>query len=225
MDIELGKGKTARRVYGFDEISLSPSIITINPDDTDTSIQIAWRKLDIPILASAMDSVVSPQTAALMSQYGGLGALNLQGLQFRFEDADAKLKEIAACKSPAEYVALAQRLYDTPLKEELVKHRIQEVKKRGGIPVVSSIPQRAAELGPIARDAGAEIFIVQSTVISTKHKSTQTELLDLPSFCKEMDIPILVGNCVSYPVALTLMATGVAGVLVGVGAGHACTSR
>ena len=224
MDIELGKGKSARRAYGFDEISLSPSIITLNPEDTDIRIQIANRTLEIPIIASAMDSVVSPQTAILMSKNGGLGCLNLQGLQFRYEDADAKLKEIAAV-STKEYIAVAQRLYDVPIKKELIRERIQEVKKAGALVAVSSIPQKAAELAPLARDAGADIFIVQSTVISTKHKSTQRELLDLHDFCKRTEIPVLVGNCVSYPVALTLMQTGVAGILVGIGPGHACTSR
>jgi IMP dehydrogenase len=222
--IELGKGKSVRRVYGFDEISLVPSIITINPDDTDVSTKIAGFDLKIPILASAMDGVVSPRTAVLMSELGGIGVLNLQGLWSRYEDAEAKLKKISEV-SPQEYVGLMQKLYKEPVKKELVEKRIKEIKSKGAITAVSSIPQEAVELGKVAKKAGADIFVLQSTVISTKHRSSTSEPLELDKFCKMMEIPVLVGNCVTYEVALTLMGTGIAGVLVGIGPGAACTSR
>ncbi|MFH1683908.1 MAG: GuaB3 family IMP dehydrogenase-related protein [Candidatus Margulisiibacteriota bacterium] len=224
MDIALGKSKKTRRAYGFDEISLVPSIVTINPDDTDVSVEIGGKKLEIPIIASAMDGVVSPKTAVLMSKLGGLGVLNLQGVWSRYEDADKILKQIASV-SKEEYVPLMQKLYQEPIKKELIQKRIKEIKDGGGIAAVSSIPQDALELGPIVRDAGVDIFVVQSTVLSTKHKSSSSKPLDLKKFCAEMKIPILVGNCVTYEVALTLMGTGVAGVLVGIGPGAACTSR
>src|SRR3989338_692335 len=224
MDIELGRAKKTRRAYGFDEISLCPSIITINPDDTDISVKIGGKKLDVPIIASAMDGVVSPKTAALMSQFGGLGVLNLQGVWARYEDAEKQLEKIAAV-SKEEYVPLMQKMYLEPIKKELVAKRIKEIKAAGGIAAVSSIPQDAIELGPIARDAGVDIFVVQSTVLSTKHKSKSSAPLDLKKFCAEMKVPVIVGNCVTYEVALTLMGTGVAGVLVGIGPGAACTSR
>jgi IMP dehydrogenase len=224
MEIALGKSKKTRRAYGFDEISLVPSIITINPDDADVSVEIGGKKLDIPIIASAMDGVVNPKTAILMSKLGGLGVLNLQGVWSRYEDADKILKQIASV-SKDEYVPLMQKLYQEPIKKELIIKRIKEIKKGGGIAAVSSIPQDALELGPITRDAGADIFVLQSTVISTKHKSSTSKPLDLKEFCKMMKIPVLVGNCVTYEVALTLMGTGVAGVLVGIGPGAACTSR
>ena len=224
MDISLGKAKKTRRAYGFDEISLVPSIITINPDDTDVSVEIGGKKFDIPILASAMDGVVSPQTAILMSQYGGLGVLNLQGVWARYDDAEKVLKKISSV-SNEEYVPLMQKVYQEPIKKELVIKRIKEIKDGGGIAAVSSIPQDALALGPIARDAGVDMFFVQSTVLSTKHKSSTSKPLDLKEFCQEMKIPVLVGNCVTYEVALTLMGTGVAGVLVGIGPGAACTSR
>lgn len=216
--------KEPRRAYGFDEISLVPSIITINPDDTDVSVEIGRKKFDIPIIASAMDGVVSPKTAVLMSKLGGLGVLNLQGVWAKYEDAEKALEKISTVPKE-EYVPLMQKLYLEPTKNELVIKRIKEIKAGGGIAAVSSIPQEALELGPIARDAGADIFVVQSTVLSTKHKSTTSEPLDLKKFCAEMKIPVLVGNCVTYEVALTLMGTGVAGVLVGIGPGAACTSR
>jgi IMP dehydrogenase len=224
MEIKLGKGKAVRRAYGFDEISLVPSIITINPEDTDISVEIGGKKFEIPIIASAMDGVVSPKTAVLMSKLGGLGVLNLQGVWSRYEDANKILNEISSV-SKEEYVPLMQKLYKEPIKKELIIKRIKEIKDNKGIAAVSSIPQDALELGPIARDAGVDLFVIQSTVISTKHKSTTSKPLDLSKFCKTMKIPVLVGNCVTYEVALTLMGTGVAGVLVGIGPGAACTSR
>lgn len=224
METELGKAKKTRRTYGFDEISLVPSIITINPDDTDLSVEIGGKKFQVPIIASAMDGVVSPKIAILMSKLGGLGVLNLQGVWSRYEDAEKVLEKIASV-SKEEYVSLMQKLYQEPVRKDLVIKRIKEIKAGGGIAAVSSIPQEALELGPIARDAGIDIFVVQSTVLSTKHKSKTSEPLDLKKFCADMKVPVLVGNCVTYEVALTLMGTGVAGVLVGIGPGAACTSR
>ena len=221
---ELGRAKKTRRAYGFDEISLAPSIVTINPEDTDLSVKIGKYKFELPIIAAAMDGVVSPKTAVLMSKLGGLGVLNLQGVWARYEDADKVLQQIAAV-AKEEYVSLMQKLYLEPIKKELIKKRIKEIKDAGGIAAVSSIPQDAIEFGPIARDAGVDIFVVQSTVLSTKHKSTSSAPLDLKKFCGELKIPVIVGNCVTYEVALTLMGTGVAAVLVGIGPGAACTSR
>jgi len=224
MEVELGKGKKSRRAYGLDEISLCPSIVTINPEDTDVSVEIGGKKFETPILASAMDGVVSPKIAILMSRLGGLGVLNLQGVWTRYDDAEKVLEKISSV-SKEEYVPLMQKLYLEPIKKELVIKRIKEIKAGGGIAAVSSIPQEALELGPLARDAGVDIFVVQSTVLSTKHKSSSSEPLDLKKFCEMMKVPVLVGNCVTYEVALTLMGTGVAGVLVGIGPGAACTSR
>ena len=224
MQTELGRAKKTRRVYGFDEISLVPSIVTVNPDDTDVSVEIGGKKLEVPILASAMDGVISPKTAALMSKLGGLGVLNLNGVWTRYDNAEEILKQISSV-SKDEYVPLMQKLYQEPIKKELVAQRIKEIKNAGGIAAVSSVPQDALELGAIAKKAGVDIFVLQSTVISTKHKSSTSEPIDLKKFCDMMEIPVLVGNCVTYSVALTLMGTGVAGVLVGIGPGAACTSR
>ncbi|MFH1542616.1 MAG: GuaB3 family IMP dehydrogenase-related protein, partial [bacterium] len=224
MENILGKGKKTRRVYGFDEISLVPSIVTVNPEDTDVSFELSGKKFEIPILASAMDGVISPKTAALMSKYGGLGVLNLNGVWTRYENAEEILKQISSV-SKDEYVPLMQKVYLEPIKNELVTKRIKEIKALGGVAAVSSVPQDAKELGPIARDAGVDYFVLQSTVISTKHKSSTSKPIDLKEFCAMMKIPVLVGNCVTYEVALTLMGTGVAAVLVGIGPGAACTSR
>ena len=224
MDSNLGKGKTARRTYGFDEIALAPSIITINPEDTDISVEIAGHELKVPIIASAMDSVVSPETAAMMTKIGGLGVLNLQGVWTRYEDAEKVLDKISKA-TPAEYVPLMQKIYSEGVKKELISKRIKEIKKLGGIAAVSSIPQHAKELGEAARDAGADVFVLQSTVISTKHRSKRSSPLDLSKFCKDIKIPVILGNCATYDVALDLMATGIAALLVGIGPGAACTTR
>lgn len=224
MEIELGKGKKVRRAYGFDEIALVQSIKTIDPEDVDTSIEIGGIKISAPIIASAMDSVVDPKTAALMSQYGGLGVINLQGVQTRYEDADAILDKIAAA-SREEYVTLMQKIYLEPVKTSLIEKRVKQIKEKGGIAAVSVTPQAAAEYGPIAAKAGADIIVIQATVVSTIHKSKTFATLDLKKFCKEVKIPVIVGNCVTYEVALSLMETGVAAILVGIGPGAACTSR
>jgi IMP dehydrogenase len=224
MESMLGKGKKTRRTYGLDEISLCPSIVTINPDDTDISVKIGSHKFQLPVIASAMDGVVSPRTAVLLGQLGGLGVLNLQGLWTRYENAEEKLAQIASV-SKEEYVPLMQKLYEEPMKDELVIRRIKEIKDAGVITAVSSIPQQAKKLGALAKKAGADIFVIQSTVISTKHKSKDSEPLNLLDFTKEMGIDVWVGNCVTYDVALTLMGTGVKAVLVGIGPGAACTSR
>lgn len=224
METELGKGKRTRRAYGFDEIALAPSVITINPDDTDIKVEIAGKKLDIPIIASAMDSVVSPETAILMSELGGFGVLNLQGVWARYEDADKILKQIAEV-DVTKYVELMQKVYEEPVKKELAAKRIKEIKSKGAITAVSSIPQFAKELGPLSAEAGADIFVLQSTVISTKHRSSRSEPLDLKDFCEDLPIPVIVGNCATYDVALELMTRGVAAVLVGIGPGAACTTR
>ena len=224
METELGRGKRSRRTYGFDEISLAPSIITVNPDDVDISTTIAGIKLKLPIIASAMDGVVSPKTAILMSKYGGLGVLNLQGVWAKYENADEILEKISSV-SKEEYIKLMQEIYLEPSKPKLVEKRIKEIKDAGAKVAVSSIPQQALDFGPLAAKAGADIFFIQATVFSTKHKSTGSKMLILPEFIDQMKIPVVVGNCATYDVALDLMKNGASAVLVGIGPGAACTSR
>lgn len=224
METELGRGKRTRRTYGFDEIALVPSIITVNPDDVDISTSIAGLKLKVPVIASAMDGVVSPKTAILMGKYGGLGVLNLQGIWTRYENAEEILDQITSV-SKEEYIGLMQKVYLEPVKTKLVEKRIKEIKEAGVRVAVSSIPQQAMELGPVAAKAGADVFFIQATVFSTKHKSSSSELLVLQEFCEEIKVPVIVGNCSTYDVALDLMKNGAAAVLVGIGPGAACTSR
>jgi IMP dehydrogenase len=224
-EIQIGRGKSARRAYGFDEIALVPGALTLDFELCDVSTEIGKHKLQIPIIASAMDSVVNVKIAGILGKLGGLGVINLQGLQTRYEDPTAAYKEIANCDN-SQFVDLMQKLYAAPVQEKLIAERIKQIKAQGVLAVASLTPNVAMQWGPIAQDAGLDILVVQSTVTGLKHMSTQGNTqLDLKHFCQEMKIPVIVGNCVTYEAAFQLFETGVAGLLCGVGPGAACTSR
>lgn len=229
MGMWIGRNRKARVTYGFDEIALVPGDITINPAEVDTSFQIprpdgSHIKLSVPILASAMDGVTDVRFCIEMGKLGGLGVINLEGVQTRYEDPADVLDRIAKADKDS-VTELIQKAYLEPVKPELISRRIQELKKAGVLAAVSSIPQKAQEFGRIAQEAGADVFVVQSTVSTVRHISTQYKSLDLAAFCQELNIPVIIGNAVTYNVTLELMACGVAGVLIGVGPGAACTSR
>ncbi|GAP96319.1 GuaB3 family IMP dehydrogenase-related protein [Leptolyngbya sp. NIES-2104] len=225
MDIQIGRGKTARRAYGFDEIALSPGQRTLDPKLADTRWTIGGIERKIPIIASAMDGVVDVSMAVKLSQLGALGVLNLEGIQTRYEDPNPILDRIAAVGT-TEFVPLMQELYSQPIKPELIEKRIQEIKSQGGIVAVSATPAGASQFGQIAAKAGADLFFIQATVVSTAHLSPESiDPLDLAKFCEEMPIPVILGNCVTYEVTLNLMKAGAAAILVGIGPGAACTSR
>ncbi|MEK8022428.1 MAG: GuaB3 family IMP dehydrogenase-related protein [Candidatus Hydrogenedentota bacterium] len=220
----IGMNRKARRAYGFDEVALVPGQRTINPEEVDISFSIGSIKFGIPIIASAMDGVVDPHFATTMSKLGGLAVLNLEGVQTRYDNPASILTEISSA-DPDTATKLIQRLYDTPVKPELIGQRIGEIKKAGGIAAVSAIPQKAEQYLPLAEEAGVDLFFIQSTVATVRHISTQYKTLDLASFCKRAKVPVVVGNSVTYEMALELMAAGPAGLLIGIGPGAACTSR
>lgn len=229
MGMWIGRNRKARVTYGFDEIALVPGEVTINPAEVDTSFEIPKPdgdaiKLTIPILASAMDGVTDVKFCIEMGKLGGLGVINLEGVQTRYEDPAEVLDNITKADTK-EVTELIQKAYLEPIKPKLITKRIQELKKAGVLAAVSSIPQKAEEFGRIAQEAGADIFVIQSTVSTVRHISTQYKSLPLAAFCKEMKIPVIIGNAVTYKVTIELMECGVAGVLVGVGPGAACTSR
>ncbi len=225
MNIQIGRGKTARRAYGIDEIALVPGQRTLDPSLADTSWRIGNIEREIPIIASAMDGVVDVRMAVLLSQLGAMGVLNLEGIQTRYADPEPILQRIASVGKD-EFVTLMQELYAEPIKSELIEQRIGEIKQQGGIAAVSATPVGASKYGSVVAKAGADIFFVQATVVSTAHLSPESVTpLDLASFCREMPIPVVLGNCVTYEVALNLMKAGAAGVLIGIGPGAACTSR
>lgn len=220
----IGIGRRARRCYGFDEVALVPGMQTINPAEVDTSWQIYGRKFKVPILAAAMDGVVDVKFAVAMGKLGGIAVLNLDGIQTRYNNPEEVLERIAKA-SPDEATKLVQNVYLEPIKEKLISKRIQEIKSKKVPAVVSCIPQNAQKFAEIAQNAGCDIFVVQSTVTTTRHISKQYKALDLEKFCKSFKMPIILGNCVTYEVTLELLQTGCAGLLIGIGPGAACTTR
>lgn len=225
MDIQIGRGKTARRAYGIDEIALVPGQRTLDPKLAETRWQLGGVEREIPIIASAMDGVVDVGMAVRLSQLGALGVLNLEGIQTRYADPNPVLDRIASV-GKSEFVTLMQELYAEPIKPELIEQRIHEIKQQGGVAAVSATPIGATKYGAAVAKAGADLFFIQATVVSTAHLAPESVVpLDLAHFCQEMPIPVILGNCVTYEVALNLMKAGAAGILVGIGPGAACTSR
>lgn len=220
----IGIARRARRCYGFDEIALVPGSRTINPPEVDMSFSIGGMKFKIPIVAAAMDGVVDVKFAAEMSRLGGLAVLNLDGVQTRYENPEDVLEQISKA-TPQEATALIQTVYQTPIKEKLVAKRVKEIKQKKGIACVSCIPAHAEKFAKYAVSAGADMFVVQSTVTTLKHVAQQYKSLDLAKFIKQVKIPVIIGNCVTYETTLELMETGPAGLLIGVGPGAACTTR
>ncbi|MDQ6915775.1 MAG: GuaB3 family IMP dehydrogenase-related protein [Actinomycetota bacterium] len=224
MEVEIGRGKKARRAYGFDDIAIVPSRRTRDPDDVDISWKLGDYRFELPLLAAAMDGVVSPEIAGILGKLGGLAVLNLEGIYTRYEDADAQLERIA--ELPKEVATREmQEIYAEPIKPELIAQRVEEIKAQGVVAAASLTPQRVLKHYETALEAGLDILVIQGTVVSAEHVSETTEPLNLKEFIASLDVPVVAGGCASYHTGLHLMRTGAAGVLVGVGPGAACTTR
>ena len=224
MEVEIGIGKSGRRAYGFDDIAIVPSRRTRDPEDVDISWEIDAFKLDLPVIGAAMDGVLSPAIATQMGNLGGIGCLNLEGMWTRYEDPDALLEEIAAL-TPDKATRRMQEIYAEPIREDLIGRRIREIKDAGVIACASLTPQRVEQYAKFVLEAELDLLVIQGTVVSAEHVSKTVEPLNLKRFIREFDIPVIVGGCASYSTALHLMRTGAVAVLVGVGPGHACTTR
>jgi IMP dehydrogenase len=224
MEVEIGRGKKARRAYGFDDIAIVPSRRTRDPDDVDITWTLGPYRFELPLLASAMDGVVSPETAGTLGRLGGLAVLNLEGIWTRYEDADAQLERIGSLDRD-EATREMQEIYAEPVKPELIAQRIEEIKSHGVVAAASLTPQRVEQHYELALDAGLDILVIQGTVISAEHVSSSGHVLNLKEFVREVPVPVVLGGCASYHTGLHLMRTGAAGVLVGVGPGAACTTR
>lgn len=220
----IGRGRKARRAYGFDEIAICPGTLTINPNEVDVSWELGGQKFDIPIIAAAMDGVVSPAFSILMGKLGGLAVLNLEGVWTRYEDPGSILSEIANT-TPERATELVQQLYQPPIQEALISRRVEEIKKAGVAAIVSSIPQKAERYAALCEEAGCDIFVVQSTVSTVRHQSTEYKTLDLHKFIAGTKMKVMIGNCVTYETSLEIMECNPAAVIIGVGPGAACTSR
>ncbi|MFM9043841.1 MAG: GuaB3 family IMP dehydrogenase-related protein [bacterium] len=224
MEVEIGRGKKARRAYGFDDIAIVPSRRTRDPDEIDITWTLGPYRFELPLLASAMDGVVSPETAGVIGKLGGLAVLNLEGIWCRYEDADERLQEIS--EAPVEQATrMMQEIYAEPVKPELIGKRVEEIKAMGAVACGSLTPQKVTAWHQEALDAGLDILVIQGTVISAEHVSNASEPLNLKEFIGGLPIPCVVGGCASYNTGLHLMRTGAVGVLVGVGPGAACTTR
>jgi IMP dehydrogenase len=224
VEVEIGRGKKGRRAYGFDDIAIVPSRRTRDPDDVDISWTLGHYRFELPLLASAMDGVVSPATAVQIGVQGGLGVLNLEGIWSRYDDADAQLERIAK-SPPHEVTGLMQEIYEAPVDPALIAKRVEEIKAAGAVAAGSLTPQKVTEYYEVALEAGLDVLVIQGTVISAEHVSSKSEPLNLKEFIAEVPVPCIVGGCASYNTGLHLMRTGAAGVLVGVGPGAACTTR
>lgn len=224
MEFELGRGKRARRAYGFDEVALVPGTVTINPAEIEVGFALDGLEFAIPILASAMDGVVDVPFATAMGREGGLAVLNLDGVQTRYEDPTEVIQAIA--DSPREEInVLLQKIYSSPVQDGLVGQRVEQIKASGVACAVSTSPNSAERRGSIVQEAGADVLFVQGTVLTARHISRSYKQLSFKELTASLDIPVVVGNCVDYTTALELMDTGIRGLLVGVGPGAACTSR
>ncbi len=224
MEVEIGRGKKGRRAYGFDDIAIVPSKRTRDPDDIDITWTLGPYRFELPLVASAMDGVVSPRTAGIVGQLGGLAVLNLEGVFTRYEDAEAQLERIAHLP-PERATRAMQEIYQKPVVPELVAERVREIKSQGVVAAASLTPQRVSRYYEIALEAGLDVLVIQGTVISAEHVSVTSEPLNLKEFIREVPVPVVVGGCASYSTGLHLMRTGAVGVLVGVGPGAACTTR
>jgi IMP dehydrogenase len=224
VEIEIGIGKSGRKAYGFDDIAIVPSRRTRDPDDVDISWEVDAFRFELPLVASAMDAVVSPRSAIEVARLGGLAVLNLEGLQTRYDDPESILAEIAELPDDRA-TARMQEMYGEEIKEELIYKRIREVKDAGHVAAASLTPQKVERFHKLALEAELDILVIQGTVVSAEHVSSRTEPLNLKRFISTYEIPVMVGGCASYSTALHLMRTGAVGVLVGVGPGAACTTR
>ena len=223
-EIEIGRAKRGRRAWSFDDIAIVPSRRTRDPEDVSTAWQIDAYRFEIPVLAAPMDSVMSPATAVQLGRYGGLGVLDLEGLWTRYEDPTDMLAEVAALEDGAA-IRRMQAMYAEPVKPELITARLQEMRAAGVTVAGSLSPQRTREFAKTVVDAGVDMFVIRGTTVSAEHVSGQAEPLNLKEFIYELDVPVIVGGCATYPAALHLMRTGAAGVLVGFGGGAAHTTK
>lgn len=210
--------------YGFDEVSLVPGNITIDPRDVDISTTIGEVNLEVPILGAAMDGVIGPKTAVALGKLGALGVLNLEGVFTRYTDPESVIDELIT-KSPEEVTPFLQKIYQEPIKEELVAKRVEEIKAEGVLAAASCTPSRADTIGKVAEESGLDLIVIQSTVTTLRYLSSSQKPFDLARFCRESKIPVVVGNCATYEVALEMMRAGASGILVGIGPGAACTTR
>ena len=189
MEIEIGRGKKARRAYGFDDIAIVPSRRTRDAEDVDIGWKLGPYLVELPLLASAMDGVVSPSTAIALGRMGGIGVLNLEGIWGRYDDAGKQLEEIAGLEK-GEATRRMQEIYQEPVKPDLMAQRVREIKAAGVLAAASLTPQRVRQNYEAVLEAGLDILVIQGTVVSAEHVSTVVEPLNLKEFIAALPVPV-----------------------------------
>src|SRR6476659_5441973 len=217
-------GKAGRRAYELGDVSILPARRTRDLDAVDVQWEVDAFTFPLPIMAAAMDSVVSPATAVRIGELGGVAALHLEGLWTRYEDPEPLLDEIAGLE-PERATARIREIYAEPIKPTLIGERIREIRKAGVVSCAAITPQRLSTHADDLLAAELDLLVIQASVVSAEHVTKDADPLNLKTFVRRFDIPVIVGGCGSYQAALHLMRTGAAGILVGVGPGHACTTR
>ncbi|HUR51880.1 MAG TPA: GuaB3 family IMP dehydrogenase-related protein [Mycobacteriales bacterium] len=222
--IEIGIGKTGRRAYGFDDIAIVPSRRTRDPEDVSLAWEIDAYRFELPLMASPMDGVMSPDSVVALGKLGALGVLDLEGLWTRYDEPEPYLDEISSLP-PERAVDRMREIYRAPIQADLITARVKQIRESGVTVAASLTPQRTVQFAQTVIDAGVDLFVIQGTVVSAEHVSSREEPLNLKRFIAELDVPVIVGGCATYQSALHLMRTGAAGILVGVGPGRANTTR
>jgi IMP dehydrogenase len=218
------KVDSIRPTYGFDDVSLAPGTDTVDPADVALGQTFCGLPLEIPVIAAAMDAVVDVRLSGELARLGGLAILNLEGVQFRYDDPAEVLDRIIAAPDDQVHDVLAEA-YRAPIREELIARRIEELHAVGSKAALSATPGIARKYGPFCAEHGADLFLVQSQVSSARHLATGYEPLSLADFTRFMPIPVAVGNTSNADAAYMLMEQGAAALFVGVGPGAACTTR
>lgn len=213
-----------RQALSFDDVSLVPADTCVDPECVDLSTEIGNRKLAFPLLASAMDAVVDVNMTSRLTEVGAMGVLNLEGIATRYEHPEEAIEEII--QAPQEKaVETIQKVYARPIQEKLIPLRIAQIKEKKGICAVSITPARVQKFFNALLEVPPDMLFVQSTVTTAKYVTFKGEVLNFERFVHQCPFPVIVGNCVTYSAALALMECGIAGILVGLGPGSACTSR
>jgi IMP dehydrogenase len=214
-----------RRTYGFEEVSLVPGSVTVDPAEVDASVEIGGHRLEIPFIAAAMDAVSDADMAIRFHRLGGLAVVNLEGLWTRYEDAGPIIERVAGAPDGEGAAVVLAQAYSAPVRDELIAGLITRIRAGGATAAVATTPAAAWHHAEVAAAAGADLFVVQSQVSSARHISVSGRALSLADLTGGLSLPVLVGNTVSGEAAYQLLEQGAAGILVGVGPGAACTTR
>ena len=223
-EVEIGRSKRALRAYSFDDIALVPARRTRDTSEVRVGWQIDAYHVDLPVMASPMDSVMSPETAIMVGRLGGIGVLDLEGLWTRYEDPTDALERIRRA-APSQATSVLQEVYRAPVRPELITERLTQIRASGVVVAGRLSPAQTQRHWRTVVESGVDLMVIRGSVVSAEHVSGAVEPLNLKRFIYELDVPVVVGGVTTYTAALHLMRTGAAGVLVGQGGGASSSVR